>query len=362
MNQHNVMTTDQATAPWRVALIGCGRIGTLLEDDPLRAKPCTHAGAFSSHPAFRLVAGCDINRERILKFGQRWGLQPAQCYEDYHELLERERPDIVAVATWTGTHGDIVDAACDAGVRAIFCEKPLEATVQRSREMVRRCLDRNVLFVVDHDRRWCWPYRNARALIRSGRLGAVRTVNGCVLTGPPLSDWHSDPIRAGAGPLLHDGTHLVDAVRFLIDDDYAEVRGAVEREPGWQVEHTARAWFTTRNGVHGFLEAGGRRGYFHFEIDVQLQHGRIAIGNGFSRAYAARDSRLYSGFRDLVEIPFPDEDRRPRYTIALDEVNAALHGHGTVSSTGYDALRVMELIDGVYRSAANGGATVTLAK
>lgn len=348
-------------APWRVALVGCGRIGSLLEEDPLRAKPCTHAGAFASHPAFTLVAGCDLNRERLLRFGRQWHIGAAHLYEDYRELFAREQVDVACIATWTGTHAAIVAAALDAGVRALFCEKPLEATVDRARAMVHAAATRQAVFAVDHDRRWCWPYRNARALIASGQLGAVRTVNGCVLTGPPLQDWHSDPVRAGAGPLLHDGTHLVDAVRFLLDDDYRSVRGQVERERGWQVEHTARAWFSTTRGATGLLEAGGRRGFFHFEIDIQLQHGRITLGNGFQRAWATRPSRLYSGFRDLVEIPFPDTDKRPRYSIALDELDAVLTGGTAVlSSTGDDALRVMEFIDGVYRSAAAGGDAVDL--
>lgn len=353
-------TVGNGSGPWRVALIGCGRIGWMLEEDPLRAKPCTHAGAFGAHPAFQLVAGCDINAERLTRFGQRWGLTPEHLYADYRELLARERPDIVCVATWTGTHGEIIEAAADAGVRAVFGEKPLEATVERARQVVRHCRARNTLLVIDHSRRWSWPYRNARALIQSGKLGAVRTVTGNVLTGPPLADWHSDPVRAGAGPLLHDGTHLVDTVRFLLSDEYATVRGAVEREEGWQVEHTARLWFETRAGAQGFFEAGGRRGFFHFEIDVQLQFGRIQIGNGFRRVYATRESRLYSGFRDLVEFPFPDADCRPVYTIALDEVDAALRTGTPVSSNGEDALRVMELIDGAYRSGAAGGTLIAL--
>lgn len=345
---------------YRVALIGCGRIGSLLEDDPLRGRPCTHAGAFHSHDGFRLIAGCDLNAERLARFGERWGVKPEHLYGDYQELLAREQPDVVSVATWTGTHGALVEAAAQAGVRAIFCEKPLEATVAKAERMVALCRERGVHLLVNHDRRWAWQYRNARALLASGELGEVRIVNGCVLTGPPLADWHSDPTRVGAGPLLHDGTHLVDAIRFLVGDEYRAVGGNTYAEPGWNVEHTAAAWFRMGAGVEGFLEAGGRRGYFHFEIDVQTSRGRLQIGNGFQRVYRARDSRLYSGFRDLVEAPFPDHDRQPRYSRAMTELAAALRGAPELSSTGDDGLAVMRAIDGIYRSARRGGALVEL--
>ena len=52
---------------FKTGIIGCGRIGSLLEEDPLRGKPCTHAGGFSALPAIRLSAGCDINPERLQK-------------------------------------------------------------------------------------------------------------------------------------------------------------------------------------------------------------------------------------------------------------------------------------------------------
>jgi len=46
---------------YKIGLAGCGRIGTLLEKDKLREKPCTHAGGFNALSNTKIVAGCDID-------------------------------------------------------------------------------------------------------------------------------------------------------------------------------------------------------------------------------------------------------------------------------------------------------------
>ena len=53
----------------KTGIIGCGRIGSLLEEDPLRGKPCTHTGGFSALPNIKMVAGCDIDENRLKNFG-----------------------------------------------------------------------------------------------------------------------------------------------------------------------------------------------------------------------------------------------------------------------------------------------------
>ncbi len=51
-----------------IALIGCGRIGFLLENDPLRYKPCTHYGGASA-AGLAVTHACDIDRGRLARFG-----------------------------------------------------------------------------------------------------------------------------------------------------------------------------------------------------------------------------------------------------------------------------------------------------
>ena len=122
-------------APLKVGIIGCGRIGSLLEEDPLRDKPCTHAGGFNALPSTRLVAGCDLDPDRLEQFGKRWGVKG--LYQNYKEFLKHEPLDIVSIAAWTRAHSDLAIACAQAGVKGVLCEKPIALTVNEGNKMVK---------------------------------------------------------------------------------------------------------------------------------------------------------------------------------------------------------------------------------
>ena len=100
---------------YRGGLVGCGRIGTLWETDP--PTPLTHAGAMALHPQIDLEAGSSRGAEHLQWFGKRWGVDA--LYRDYRAMFERERLDIVSIATHPGLHLPIIEAAVAAGVKGL---------------------------------------------------------------------------------------------------------------------------------------------------------------------------------------------------------------------------------------------------
>ena len=129
----------------RAAVIGCGRIGCGFDDDPNRTQVSTHAGAYQRTADVDLVAFADLDPAKLEKYGDKFGV--AGRYEDYRRLLRQEKPDLVSICTWSGSHGDILRDAADAGVRGIFCEKPMADTPADARAMSRLCEDRGVVLL-----------------------------------------------------------------------------------------------------------------------------------------------------------------------------------------------------------------------
>lgn len=304
------MKTRRKGPPYRAALAGCGRVGFLLEQDPLRPKPCTHAGALAGHPHFQLVAGCDIQPARLEKFGETYGIGPENLYLGVDDMIQSEDLDVLSVATWTESHDGIVREACRAGIPAVVCEKPMAVTFARAREMMSVARRSGTMLIINHSRRWSPEYRSVRQAIESGRYGRLRQVQGCVLTSFGLTaprgrstgvNWHEQIEKSGGGPLLHDGTHLIDIVLYLTGWSPAWVDTRLERHPGCAVEHriTGRMGFRQDPDVEFSFEAGGAREYFHFEVELWFDAGRITVGNGICRAEGNVSSRRYSGFRDL---------------------------------------------------------------
>lgn len=355
------MINSSGEATLRAGIVGCGRVGFLLEDDRLRPHPCTHAGALAAVPDTRIVAACDINSERLGEFGRRYGVD--RLYASYDEMLGAESLDLLVIASWTSTHVPVGLAACRAGVRGILCEKPIAGDLASADELISACRAAGIALVVNHERRFDTRYQQVRDMLRDGAIGELRTIVGNVLCSKwPRQSWKRSPELAGGGPLLHDGTHLVDILRFFAGE-VEWVSGDVRVTPDeHDVEVQALAMIRYHSGVSAFLEAGGDRQYFNFEVDLQGSLGRIRIGNGILSLARSGTSRMYSGFEDLLPADFPDPPGASTIGfmgVATELIECVRTGRESVSS-GADALAALEIINAIYLSASRDGSRISL--
>jgi predicted dehydrogenase len=339
------------------ALIGCGRIGFLLEGDPLRYKPCTHFGGAIA-AGIKIKYAVDANPQRLSAFIESAGISAEKAFPDHRKLFALHTPDLVIIATWTDSHHRIAMDAARSGVRCIVLEKPVSSSLKQTRELLDLCEKNNVFLIVNHERRFDGRYRKVREMIQGGRIGAVRSVHASILTGRYRGK--SDPSEGG-GPLLHDGTHIVDMLRFLLGD-ITTVRGEFRRfgrDSGF--EDSAAAWLRTSGGIDIFLEAGGGRNYFVFELAISGESGKIIIGNGYEKLFLSRKSRYYTGFRDLAEAPFPAYRKDNCFVNLYREAADLLKGKkNIIQSSGTDGYRALEVIHAIYLSAARGSRTLAL--
>lgn len=330
--------------PFKVAIIGLGRIGVTLEDDPLRIKPATHMGAYHSVSSVKVVAGCDIKEERRQYFQKRWNIP--SVYSDYKQLLKNEKIDILSVATWTDSHYDIVvDAAKNPDVKVILCEKPIALNSQKAKKMIHICKKNKKLLVINHERRFEPRYRKVKEIIESEKIGKLRTIVGHVLTNVPLKQ---KSFSVDKTSLMHDGTHLIDMIHYLAGAPTA-VSGHISKK---QKEIITAVLFL-KNDVTAFIEAGGLREYFDFELDIQGTKGRILIGNTFEKLFLKRKSKHYSNFYDLEEVTFPHYSKHPYFTEEIREIVRVLKGDQTkIASTGEDGLLALHVIETIFQSAS----------
>ena len=206
--------------------------------------------------------------------------------------------------------------------------------------------------IINHERRYDNRYRKAREMIARGAIGEVKTVHASILSSGYRGK--SSP-EEGGGPLMHDGTHMVDIIRFFFGD-ITSVQGEFQRgarKSGY--EDRAVAWMKTESGIDVFLEAGGARRFFMFDLDISGTEGRIVIGNGYQRLYRSGKSRLYAGFRDLAETPFPKIRAGNCFKDLYRQARAHLSGKGgDITSSGTDGYLALEAIHAVYCSSHRG--------
>lgn len=148
---------------YRVALIGGGRAG------PSRAR------AFDAHPLCALVAVADTDPENLELTAGRFGVTG---YSTFDEMFACEESlDIVLPILPVRPNADAVVAAAEAGAKAIFCEKPLTATLADADRMVEACATRGIAFgagvmVSSHP-----DYRRAFQMAADGTIGQVYRIN-----------------------------------------------------------------------------------------------------------------------------------------------------------------------------------------
>src|SRR5438552_2963620 len=108
----------------RVAVIGCGKIGT---HGHLPAWAAAARGGWCT-----LAGACDVEVARAAAAAQPYGV-PA--FGSVDELLARARPDVVSIATLPSSHRDLTLQALDAGCH-VLCEKPVAMNAAEAQEMV----------------------------------------------------------------------------------------------------------------------------------------------------------------------------------------------------------------------------------
>ncbi len=337
------------------ALIGCGRIGFLLENDPLRYKPCTHYGGAKA-AGIKINFACDINIDRLEKFAGAAGLSQKQIYTDYRKLFREQEPDLVIIATWTDTHTEIGISAVRKGAKTIICEKPIASGLKDAKTLIALCREKNVNLIINHERRYDARYNNVKRILEEKKIGEVKTVYASVLS----AGISGDDIKQGGGPLLHDGTHMIDMIRYFFGD-IIWVKGEMQRQKKTAFENRAVAWIKTGSGIDVFLEAGGSRNYFVFELQISGTAGKIVIGNGYQNLYLNKKSKYYTGFRDLSEKPFPLKPGVNYFKREYLEAKKSLYEKNTdISSSGYDGYKALEAIHAIYLSSYMDGKKIHL--
>lgn len=342
MSTVSSMGLKRPEAPYRAAIIGCGRVAWTLEDDPLEKKPCTHMGAYMELARMgrvEVTAASDVDPARLHEFGRRYGVK--KLYPDYREMLREESPEIVSVCAWAPERAGMVKDAVRAGARGIWCEKALATSMDEAAAIVEAAEGSGAEMTVSHLRRWSPEYQKAKEIIDEGGIGVLQSITSYF-----------------SGSFIHTGTHAFDVMRWLAGE-FEWIEGTLEEENGslpWDVaeDRGGRAFMKFKNGAHGAAFAESKD-YFFFEFDIVGSQGRIRIGNnGLLEYYRQSASRHYTGFKELYQVEFPEFKEANIWTGALCNLLDAVEGKAESRNGPRDGLAALEAALAVHESHRQG--------
>ena len=285
---------------YTAAIIGTGRIGFTLGFDKKREQPASHTMALLANKKIRLIAAADTNQENLEcweKFVQRKFVREAKTFSTSEELYKAftKVPDIITVAVNEDSHLEECLKAIKARPRLIILEKPV-ALNSREAEKIRLAAEENpVPVMVNHERRFAADYNAAKTYIK--KIGTLQSIRGELYSG--LRIYAPEFEKDGSYSLLHDGTHLVDIIRFLLDEDLENpiVCGIFKDDKN--AVRNFSAHYSTKNCPDVSIYMSGRSRFFSFGLDILGTEGRICLGNGYAKFYQRKESKLYTGFYSL---------------------------------------------------------------
>lgn len=115
------------------------------------------------------LALADVSEKTRRLREQEFGVR---TYADFREMLDKEKPHGVTIATPDHLHRAIAMEALNRGVH-VFVEKPMDITVEGCREMVEAAASRGLVLEVDFHKRYDPYHQQLYRLAREGKLGQI---------------------------------------------------------------------------------------------------------------------------------------------------------------------------------------------
>ena len=165
------------------------------------------AGAFSSDAA------------KSRKQGEELFLDPKRVYASWKEMVEKEaklpagdRIDFVSIVTPNASHFEIGRTFLDAGFHVV-CDKPMTTTVEDAEQLCKLVAKHKAVFALTHNYTGYPMVKQARELVRQGKLGSIRKLvveysQGWLAGASGINMWRLDPKQAGISSAVGDiGVH-----------------------------------------------------------------------------------------------------------------------------------------------------------
>lgn len=186
----------------------------------------SYANQFGSITGARLVAIADEDPERLAMLKGRYAGVPA-FHGEYREMLDKEQVDAVVICAANADHAPIT-LDCIARGKHVLCEKPLAIVVEDACAMIRAAREKGVRLMTAFPVRFSKSVHEAKALIKSGALG--RLVGASTSNhGSMPGGWFVEPAKSGGGAVMDHTVHVVDLLRWMLEDEVEEVYAEYDR-------------------------------------------------------------------------------------------------------------------------------------
>lgn len=284
----------------RVAIIGLGAVTRNI-----------HLPAYTAlGDRVAVIGGCDPDATARAAATQR-GM--AAVFADPREMIERVKPDIVAVCSPPDLHREHAELALAAGCH-VFCEKPLASTLDDVDAIIVAAERSGRLLVVNNQFPAMRIHRAARDRIGSadfGRLLYLHVWHTMQPTAHTEAGWRGAMHRRLG---LEFGIHVLDLVRFFFGATPSRILAHMPRpdaKVAWDAINLVAVDFADGRAASLVLDRLSKGPERYLDIRLDGEHGAIhtSIGGQLRASFGLRtkerrpfiDLRFAGGGRAVLE-------------------------------------------------------------
>ena len=333
-----------------VAVIGTGAIAR------------SHVEAYKSFPQrCEVRVLCDLFPEKGQTLAGEFAISPG-ILEDYREALSRTDVDLVSICLPPSLHAEVSIAAAEAG-KHVLVEKPMASSLQECDAMIAASERAARLLSVVSQNRFKTPMRRLKALLDCGAAGRVlhTTVNSLWWRGQSYYDlwWRGTWEKEGGGCTINHAVHHVDLLLWMLGmpEELVSVFANLNHANS-ETEDFSSSVLKYRDGSIAQLTASLVHHAEQQQMIFQTEKARLCMPwqvnasvekeNGFPQPCPEMEQRL----QRLYESPPPL--KHEGHTGQIEDLLSAIEKGGQPAIDGKAGRRTLELIIGIYQSAATG--------
>lgn len=337
--------------PLRYALIGCGRIS------PNHIEAAKNTG-------LHMVAICDIVKEKMLEKAQTFGLDKVRQYTDYRQMLDVEKPELVAVCTESGKHARIALDCIASGCHVII-EKPIALSLKDADAIIENAKAKGVTVCACHQNRFNKSIQKIREALEQQRFGRLMHGAAHIRWNRGKAYYEQAPWRGtwaqDGGALMNQYIHNIDLLRWMMGNEITEVCAYTDNleHPYIEAEDLGLAMVRFANGAYGLIEGTTNIFPNNMEETLYIFGEKGTVKAGGHSVNIIEEWRFGDGLDDAEQVKAAYHENPPNvygfgHTPLYQDVIDAINQQRPPYVTAEDGRRALELVLGIYQSAKEG--------
>lgn len=329
----------------KFAIVGCGRIAQ------------RHAEHISKKA--QLTAVCDIVPEKADALAK---LYNAKAYYSLTDLLSAlDTFDVLAVCSPNGLHAEHSIDALQSGVHVV-CEKPMALTVYDCGRMIQAAEKNNCRLFAIKQNRYNPPVAAVKQLIEEGKLGKINSIQlSCFWNRNEAyyaNSWKGTKMMDG-GTLFTQFSHFIDLLYWMLGDvmEVKSMTGNYEHSNVIEFEDTGVVILRFANGAIGTVNytVNSYNKNMEGSLTIFAEKGTVKIGGQYLNELE------YQQIEGMKIENLPEGNKPNNYgtyfgsmsnhDLVYDNVINVLEKGGSITTSAFEGLKTVEIIEKIYASA-----------